>query len=423
VATTNFYSGDASLVHVSGAMRAIPGLSLKALATAPSKAVYPKFALSRNGKYLIQVQRQTVQAWNMETAQPISRAIDLAESEHPISGCISENGKRALVYARGAAEMYDLTSGKRMHSPFKTGSSITSATFSPDGRYVAIHGGTLAQAWEVETGRAVFASVKQRGRLRYADFSPDSRMLVVCATNDGLEKHAAQIWFPGTGKQLTNRLDHGDGILMAGFSPDSQWLVTASEDFYATVWEAATGKPMPPSIRHEHQALFANYSRNGRWIVTASANAQVRLWDAASRKPLTPPLTLPTRELSSVRFVEGDNAVFITSEDGRAWLWRLSTERRTVEELRWFCELVCGGGDFETRRFNIASPARLKEGWEKFRKENPEDFRASPAEIWAWHQHEMEQARANGQTNAVEFHRNILNPAGGRIEGNWRAGW
>lgn len=411
VQTTNFYSMDGTLVNGSR----IPGLNLQALAAAPAKAVFPKYTISRNGRYVIELREKgtnavALQGWDIELARPISRLINLPGE--PLGSCISEEGKRALVYSRRSAEMYDLGSGKRMHPAFETGSSIAGATFSRDGQYVAIHGGSVAQVWEVETGRPIFLGAKQRGRLRYAEFSPDSRKLVVCATSDGFERHFAQIWFPATGESLANLMHHGDGVLMAAFSPDNQSLVTASEDFYATAWETATGKQMPPSMPHENQVLFANYSRNGHWIVTASADSQVRLWDGATRKPLTPPMTFPTfpeENLFSARFVEGDGAVFVTSVDGQAWLWPLSQETRTVEELRWLCELVSGGGDFEMRRFNNSSSARLKEGWRKFRKEKPGDFRASQAEIRAWHQRELEQARANGQTNAVEFHRKILN--------------
>ena len=191
---------------------------------------------------------------------------------------------------------------------------------------------------------------------------------------------------------------------MAAFSRDSRWVVTASEDFYASVWNAVTGEQSVPSLQHEHKVYCANFSRSGEWLVTADAAGNVRLWDGATRKPLSPPLRLPEGTPYRARFVENDTAVFVTTEEGRTWLWRLAKETRSAEELARLYELVGVRGDVEANRFRTSSLEHLRQAWVKFTREHPNDFKTSKEEILAWHQREWAQALANGQTKAAQFH-------------------
>jgi WD40 repeat protein len=304
-------------------------------------------------------------------------------SEGDMSACISDDGGRALVYSRRTAHLYDLHSGRQKHSALTPEVNIAGATFSPNGKWVSIYGSSMATIWEVETGNRAFRIPPYEGKVRHADFSRDSRKLVVCVMSPGFERCFAQIWFPENGSRLEKRFQHGDGVLTAAFSDDGRWLLTASEDFYATVWDAISGEQLVPSLPHEHQVRAANFSHNGEWLVTASADRKVHLWDAATRKPLAPPITIPAGAPLSVRFVQDDTAIFVTTEEG-AWIWRLKIETRPLEDLALLYELVCGRRDFEANRFRTTPQERLKQAWAKFTRENREDFRVSEAEIAAW---------------------------------------
>src|SRR5687768_16216644 len=141
---------------------------------------------------------------------------------------------------------------------------------------------------------------------------------------------------------------------------------------------------MTPSLSHGYQVRCASFSRDGEWLATASVDGRVHVWDATTRRPLTPPLTIPTHKPSSVRFVKGDTAVFVTSDDGGAWLWPLELESRPLQNLVHLYELVCGRGGFEANRFRTTPQERLKETWINFSRKNSEDFKVSRAEILAW---------------------------------------
>jgi WD40 repeat protein len=386
---TNFYSASGRRLEIAGAQRIIPDLTIKGLSVPASNHVYPKYSLTRNGRFAMELKaidtnQFEFRVWNIENGQPVSPAIRVATPEREMSACVSDDGRCALVYTRKTAQLYDLQSGKQRHSTLKPALNIAGAAFSPNGRWLSIYGSSTAVVVETESGNTPFQIPAYEGKVRFVDFSKDSRKMVVCTTSGGFEKCFAEIWDPENGTRLEKRFQHGDGVLMAAFSDDGTSLVTASEDFYATVWDPTTGQQMVPSLRHAHQVRCASFSHNGEWLVTASADRKVHLWDAATRKPLAPPMMIPVGMPLSVRFVGDDTAVVVTTEDGGAWLWRLKTETRPLEDLALLYELVCGRGDFEANRFRTTPQQRLKDAWKRFTRESPEDFKVSQTEILAW---------------------------------------
>jgi WD40 repeat protein/serine/threonine protein kinase len=385
--TEAFYAVNGSLVDVTKAGRLLTDLTLKSLCLPASNHVYPKHALTRNGRFVVELKRPATnqfefRAWDLQTSRAASPAISMASAEH-MSACASEDGRRGLAYGRKSAQIYDFRSGKPLHQ-VQPGLNIAGATFSPNNRYLIIYGSSTAAVWDVESGKMVFSIGDYESKVRYVEFSPDSRKFIVCTTSSALEKCFAEIWSLESKSRVGKPLQHGDGVLLAAFSRDARWLVTASEDFYATVWDTTSGEQMVPSLQHEHKVLCASFSHNGDWLTTASADARVQLWDSVTRKPLTPPLRIPEGTPASVRFVKDDTAVFVTTEEGGAWLWRLKLENRPLEQLAGLYEVVAGRGDFEANRFRTTPQERLKQAWLKFTRENPEDFEVTPAEIAAW---------------------------------------
>ena len=386
-AAEDFYSANGTRVDIAKAREILPGIGVKSLSVPPSNHVYPKYSLSRDGRFALELRaidtnRFEFRAWDMHSRQAVSPLIGVTSPER-MSGCISDDGRRALVYARRTGELYDLQSGQQKGSTLKLELNIAGATFSPNAKWLTVYGSSTATVWDVESGKPAFQIPPYEGKVRCADFSKDSRQMVVCSTSGAFEKCFAEIWFPESGTRLEKRFQHGDGVLMAAFSDNKRWLITASEDFYATVWDTVTGEQLTPSLPHEHQVRAASFSHDGQWLVTASAARKVHLWDAATRKPLAPPMTIPAGAPLSVRFVEDDTAVIVTTEEG-AWLWRLTVETRPLQDLVWLYELVCGRGDFEANRFRTTPHERLKEAWKRFTRENPADFKVSQAELAAW---------------------------------------
>jgi WD40 repeat protein/serine/threonine protein kinase len=385
-ATEDFYAVNGILVDVKKVQRLAPEATLRSLCLPASSHIYPKYTVTRNGRFITELKRPNdyrLHGWDLQNAKAASPVISIASSETNLIACVSEDGRRAIVYGRRTGQLYDLRSGKPLHELLQPGLNIAGVVFSPDSRFLIMYGSSTATIWDVESGKSPFSIPSYESKVRCAEFSSDNRTFVVCTTSGALEKCFAEIWSLTDGRPLRKRLQHGDGVLMAAFSGDARRLVTASEDFCATVWDATSGEQIPPTLLHEHKVLCAAFSHHDEWLVTATSGEKVQVWDTATRKPLTPPLVIPGMP-SSVRFVKDNSAVFVTTEEGAAWLWRLRLETRPLKDLEPLYELICGRGDFEANRFRTSSQERLKQTWGKFSRENPEDFTVTPAEIAAW---------------------------------------
>jgi serine/threonine-protein kinase len=78
-----------------------------------------------------------------------------------------------------------------------------------------------AQVWDVATGRALTPPMVHADAVTFVEFSPDGRR-VVTASYDG----TARVWDALTGQPLTPPLPHENGVAQARFSPDGQRVVT-----------------------------------------------------------------------------------------------------------------------------------------------------------------------------------------------------
>ena len=203
-------------------------------------------------------------------------------------------------------DLWDVASGKLLHSFAGHREGVTGLAFAADGKTL-FSSRTLSRrsllAWNAATGRL-------RGQIGEQDTiaitaSPCRRMANVLAAcgDSGL-----QLWHPATGKKLRTCVGTRDFFVdqMVAWSADNRSLVSsghANESIH--VWDAATGKelrPLKPSRIRPHHAIL---SPDGESVAAGGyADGTIHLWSVATgqelRKLVTPPKELRS-ELRSRR--------------------------------------------------------------------------------------------------------------------------
>jgi WD40 repeat protein/serine/threonine protein kinase len=108
--------------------------------------------------------------------------------------------------------------------------------FSPDGKMIATADGSTVQVWDVQTGRKLHTIDCSPGKIAIVAFSPDQTRLAT-----GGSHQPARLWEIATGRTLRSLGSAFDDQIDISFSPDGK-LLSAVEEGTARVWDLASGR-------------------------------------------------------------------------------------------------------------------------------------------------------------------------------------
>jgi WD40 repeat protein len=187
----------------------------------------------------------TVQVWNVETGEELFRGqvTDSAASRfvHPVT-VFSPDGKTlAAAIGSGPIELWDVKTGKHLHTLLGRTGQGHRLVFSPDGKtIVATTSGGLVQRWVVAEGRLLATerppAALSSARVEGIAFADDRLVLW-----GGIGKFAV-VWEMPSGKVLTPPRADIDEIHSLAFRANSAELVTSRLGGRVACWDVATGQ-------------------------------------------------------------------------------------------------------------------------------------------------------------------------------------
>lgn len=203
----------------------------------------------------------------------------------------ADNGRAAILLKDGSASVWDLNSGKMLHSYPPPEGRFYHVSISPDGEtLVGVCGpennrfvkklGMLLHCWDVKSGKVNYQV--QKWESYYALHSPDGSRLIGEDDGDILVADA------GTGKRLHRLKGHGSRWISGlDFSADGKRLVTGGSDHTAIIWDLVTGKPALDFASPRGPVDVIRFSPDGRTLFTGCADDHPgALWDAQTGRLL-----------------------------------------------------------------------------------------------------------------------------------------
>ena len=152
--------------------------------------------------------------------------------------------------------------------------SVLSVAYSPDGRYLASGSGdNTIKIWEVATGKELHTLAGHSSGVYSVVYSPDGRYLA-----SGGGDNTIKIWEVATGKALRTLTGHSSRSLSVAYSPDSRYLASASIDNTIKIWEVATGKELRTLTGHFSGFWSVGYSPDGRHLASGSGDKTIKIW-------------------------------------------------------------------------------------------------------------------------------------------------
>jgi tetratricopeptide (TPR) repeat protein len=197
------------------------------------------------------------------------------------------------------------------------------------------------------------------------------------------DEQNARLWDVATGELIGAPMEHGWAVVSASFSPDGRRVFTASSDGAVRLWDGGTGRLAAAPIRHKGELRRAEFSPNGRRMVTICDDGAARVWDVSSLEPLAPPMRHPAPVVSAAFSADGQRLI-TAGQDGTARVWDLRPDTRPRRDLLRFAQVFSR----ERRDPSTSEPgANLQtwhSTWQELRRQYPDEFSASAAEVAAW---------------------------------------
>jgi WD40 repeat protein len=206
-----------------------------------------------------------------------------AGGEKVVAAAFSPDGRRLAAAAGDAVKVWDLTSGRVVHTLRGAPvihTAVTGLAWDPGGRLLAtanlnrLRGKADVVLWDVAAAKILLALPAASGTVTTLLFSPDGARLAAFGLFGKMN-----LWDVNTGKELAAP----EGGLLA-FRPDGQCLVLddwtrAVAEKAVRVREAAGGR-----VLGTFAGLPMVFSLDGRWLVTIQDSTRVRVWDVSAGK-------------------------------------------------------------------------------------------------------------------------------------------
>ena len=251
-----------------------------------------------------------VRVWDAQTGKKLMEMKGLS-SEYRQSAigalAVSPNGKFVVAgyghptYRQDSykqiAMIWDLSTGKELHTLEGHSNSICDVAFSTDGKLLATASDdNQVKLWSTDNWKAhSVGALVGTDRTKCVTFSSNGKWI---ATGD--IRGNVTIWEVRSGRPIHQLRGHSDAVYRLAFSPDGRTLATASWDNTVKLWDPVSGRETRTlrdrERRHENWISCLSFAPNGNTLAAGSYDAKVRLWEAASAEEISEMATMhPTR--------------------------------------------------------------------------------------------------------------------------------
>ena len=273
---------------------------------------------------------RVVKLWEVASG----RQLRVLKTGYIWSLAFSPDGRTLALGLNAPVELWDVTTGARLHSLRGHTLSTDALAFSPNGKVLASGcGGGQVLLWDVESGNKILAPTTDMLRVTSLAFSADGTMLaaaghLTASAADGATPSAGQsrrdravkLYEVSTGRELRTFTGHAADVTSVALSPDGGVLATGSEDRTVKLWETATGREQRTLRLHSRSVTCVAFSPDGQVLASGAEDGTVRVWDVASGAELG------TVDASGLRV----NSVGFSPE-GTLWASASSTAGVTVK--------------------------------------------------------------------------------------------
>jgi len=232
-------------------------------------------------------------------------------------GCLLASGSSDKT-----VKIWEVVSGRLLHTFGGHTNWVNSAAFSPDGRLLTSGSADkTVKVWEVASGRLLQTLRGHKDVLSSVAFSPDGRLLASGSTDK-----TVKVWDVADGRMLQTLRGHSSSVYSVAFSPDGRLLASGSADKTVKVWEVASWQEVRTLHGHTDLVMTVAFSPDGRLLASGSTDKTVKVWEVADGR-LLHTLSGHTNWVYGVTFSPDSRLLASGSRDKTVKIWDAESGR------------------------------------------------------------------------------------------------
>jgi sugar lactone lactonase YvrE len=240
----------------------------------------------------------------------------------------SADGKTLAAGGREIATLWNVTTGKVVHTLDAHTDEVYAVAFTPDGKTLATGGRDLdkigffsaVKLWDVASGKLLRTLKGQGDQSRGIAFSPDGKLLIT--SSSWRYDKALKLWNVATGKEL-RAFTHTNNPTSIVFSPDGRTIVSA-DGSEVKIWDVETGRVTRAFTGGWSMDKIIGFSPDRRLLVSGAGKGTIKLWDMETGEVVRV-LDGHTHWATSVAFSPDGKTMASASEDTTVILWNVTT--------------------------------------------------------------------------------------------------
>ncbi|MGR9438399.1 caspase family protein (plasmid) [Rhizobium leguminosarum] len=198
--------------------------------------------------------------WDAEDGHDIFKLTDACK---PAAAAFTPNGHIAALSCGDGIQLWDMRTGSKLQTGFRTSEGAYWLAFSPDGKTIlAEYGGEKVILWDLETERILRVFNGRGTSRRSVAFSPDGSHIISGAADNKLV-----LWDIRNERELRSFSGHSASVVSIVFSADGKFIASGSEDQTAKLWDAKKGDALKTFDGHGSTVLSAEISPNGQTLL------------------------------------------------------------------------------------------------------------------------------------------------------------
>ena len=280
----------------------------------------------------------TVTQWTIATGKSrralaaATRSVDNNDALSPDGRTLAATNNAVYFSDNFTILLWDVATGKQLHTLSGNGLRINDLAFSTDGRTL-LSGSTdfTLRLFDVATGKQVKLIPTGDDKPGVVAISPDGKTLASGNNNSpggegdaGDPMNTLELWDATTGQIAHTLSSQKYWTSTVVFSPDGHTLASADWSYSITLWDVATGKALL-AIPGQNEAFTSlAFSPDGRTLASGCDDNTIKLWDVTTGKLLAT-LAGHTDSLISVAFSPDGRSLASGSFDNTVKLWDVAS--------------------------------------------------------------------------------------------------